>query len=91
MRPSTLARATTTRRPPVTAPARTVARALPESPASAAATAAGASAAGASGAGSGGGSGGDGGGHDSDLIYTEMLRRVREEQEQLGQLINHPF
>jgi hypothetical protein len=80
----------------VTAPARTLARALPESPVSAAATAAGAatagpSAAGASGAGSGGGSGGDGGGHDSDLIYTEMLRRVREEQEQLGQLINHPF
>ena len=44
-------------------------------------------------AGGGGSSGGDGGGggHNSDLIDTEMLRRVREEQEQLGQLINHPF
>ncbi|MGZ4169160.1 MAG: hypothetical protein ACXVRW_06100 [Solirubrobacteraceae bacterium] len=65
-------------------PTRTLARALPES-AAAAAAAAGA-AAGASGA-----AGGGGGGHNSDLIYTEMLRRVREEQEQLAQLINHPF
>ncbi|MGZ4296513.1 MAG: hypothetical protein ACXVE4_05220 [Solirubrobacteraceae bacterium] len=63
-------------------PTRTLARALPESAAAAAAGAA----AGASGA-----AGGGGGGHNSDLIYTEMLRRVREEQEQLGQLINHPF
>ncbi|MGZ4244108.1 MAG: hypothetical protein ACXVSE_07450 [Solirubrobacteraceae bacterium] len=63
-------------------PTRTLARALPESAAAAAAGAA----AGASGA-----AGGGGGGHNSDLIYTEMLRRVREEQEQLAQLINHPF
>lgn len=40
---------------------------------------------------SGGGGGGGGDGHDSDLIYTEVMRRVREEQEQLGQLIDHPF
>jgi hypothetical protein len=39
----------------------------------------------------GAGGGASAGGHSSDLIYTEMLRRVREEQEQLGQLINHPF
>jgi hypothetical protein len=37
------------------------------------------------------GGGGGGGGGDSDLIYTEVMRRVREEQEQLGQLIDHPF
>jgi hypothetical protein len=76
-----LSRAVATARPRPVGPARTLARALPES--------AGASS-GASG-GSGGGGGGGGGGHSSDLIYTEMLRRVREEQEQLGQLINHPF
>jgi len=40
---------------------------------------------------SGGGGGGGGGGQDSDLIYTEVMRRVRQEQEQLGQLISHPF
>ena len=39
----------------------------------------------------GGGGGGGGGGGDSDQIYAEVMRRVREEQEQLGQLINHPF
>jgi hypothetical protein len=38
------------------------------------------------GAGTGGGGGGDG-----DQIYSEVMRRVREEQEQLGQLISHPF
>ena len=41
---------------------------------------------------SGGGAGSSGeGGHDSDLIYSEVLARVRQEQEQLGQLIDHPF
>jgi hypothetical protein len=39
--------------------------------------------------GAGAGSGGAGG--DSDAIYDEVLRRLRQEQEQLGQLINHPF
>jgi hypothetical protein len=34
--------------------------------------------------------GGDAGG-DSDSLYDEVLRRVRQEQEQLGQLIDHPF
>lgn len=42
-------------------------------------------------AGGGGSGGGGGGGQDSDLIYVEVLRRVRQEQEQLGQLIDHPF
>jgi hypothetical protein len=28
---------------------------------------------------------------DSDAIYTEVLHRVRAEQEQLGQIILHPF
>jgi hypothetical protein len=63
-------------------------RALPEAPAvgtSAPATA------GAAVHSTGGGGGASAGGHSSDLIYTEMLRRVREEQEQLGRLINHPF
>ncbi|HEX3689597.1 MAG TPA: hypothetical protein VHV28_07870, partial [Solirubrobacteraceae bacterium] len=101
--PRTLARATST---PRSAPARrTLARALPETPnvgghGSAAAGAAQGAAGGAhssSGGGAGpssgggGGGGGSAGGHSSDLIYGEMLRRVREEQEQLGQLINHPF
>jgi hypothetical protein len=46
----------------------------------------------ASGGAGGDGAGGSGeGGHDSDLIYSEVLARVRQEQEQLGQLINHPF
>jgi hypothetical protein len=40
---------------------------------------------------SGAGGGGGGGGQDSDLIYAEVMRRVRAEQEQLGQLITHPF
>ena len=74
-----VARTVATARPRPAGPVRTLARALPES------------AGGAGGGGSGGGGGGGGGGHNSDLIYTEMLRRVREEQEQLGQLINHPF
>jgi hypothetical protein len=74
-----LSRVVATARPRPAGPARTLARALPES------------AGGATGASGGGGGGGVGGGHNSDLIYTEMLRRVREEQEQLGQLINHPF
>ena len=41
---------------------------------------------------SGGGGGGEhGGGQDSDQIYREVLRRIREEQEQISQLISHPF
>jgi hypothetical protein len=39
----------------------------------------------------GSGSSSLGGGSDSDSVYSEVLRRVREEQEQLGQLIPHPF
>jgi outer membrane receptor protein involved in Fe transport len=39
----------------------------------------------------GGGGGGGGGGSDSDAAYHELLRRVRDEREQLGQLIPHPF
>jgi hypothetical protein len=35
--------------------------------------------------------GGGGGGSDSDAAYHELLRRVRDEREQLGQLIPHPF
>jgi hypothetical protein len=31
------------------------------------------------------------GGGDADAVYDEVLRRVREEQEQLGQIIQHPF
>jgi hypothetical protein len=80
-----VSRAVTTARPRPAGTARTLARALPES----AGSGAGASSGGGAGASAGGGGGG--GGHNSDLIYTEMLRRVREEQEQLGQLINHPF
>jgi hypothetical protein len=37
-----------------------------------------------------GGSGGSGGG-DADAIYDEVLRRLRQEQEQLGNIIPHPF
>jgi hypothetical protein len=37
------------------------------------------------------GGGGAGSGHDSDSAYHDLLRRVTEEQEQLGQLIQHPF
>jgi hypothetical protein len=56
------------------------------------ARASGDSGGGASGGGaSGGGASGGSAGGDSDLIYTEVMRRVREEQEQLGQLIDHPF
>jgi hypothetical protein len=43
------------------------------------------------GASSGGGGGSGEGAGDSGAIYDEVLRRLREEQEQLGQLINHPF
>jgi hypothetical protein len=43
------------------------------------------------GGGAGGGSGGGGGGADSDKSYNEIMHRLREEQEQLGQLIQHPF
>lgn len=32
-----------------------------------------------------------GAGDDTDAIYDEILRRLRQEQEQLGQLIRHPF
>jgi hypothetical protein len=28
---------------------------------------------------------------DPDLAYRDLLLRVREEREQLGQLISHPF
>jgi len=38
-----------------------------------------------------GGGGGGGGGGDADAIYDEILRRLRVEQEQIGQLIPHPF
>jgi hypothetical protein len=38
-----------------------------------------------------GGVSGGGAGGDSDAIYDEVLRRLRQEQEQLGRLINHPF
>lgn len=41
--------------------------------------------------GSGGSGGAGGGGSDSDAAYHDFLRRVREEQEQIGQLIPHPF
>jgi outer membrane receptor protein involved in Fe transport len=37
------------------------------------------------------GAGGAGGGSDGDAAYHEFLRRVRDEREQLGQLIPHPF
>jgi hypothetical protein len=37
------------------------------------------------------GGGGAGGGADSDAAYLELLRRLHQEQEQLGQLIQHPF
>jgi hypothetical protein len=40
---------------------------------------------------SGGGGGGGGAGGDAGAVYDEVLRRVRQEQEQLGQLIPHPF
>jgi hypothetical protein len=39
--------------------------------------------------GASGGGGGEGG--DTDGVYRDVLMRVREEQEQLGQLIWHPF
>ncbi len=71
---------------------------MPAAAGTAAGTAASAAAATAHGAvgggtahGGAGGCGDSAGGHSSELIYGEMLRRVREEQEQLGQLINHPF
>jgi hypothetical protein len=32
-----------------------------------------------------------GAGANTDVIYDEVLRRLRQEQEQLGQLIPHPF
>jgi hypothetical protein len=35
--------------------------------------------------------GSDNSGGDSDQIYIEVMRRVREEQEQIGQVIDHPF
>jgi hypothetical protein len=40
---------------------------------------------------SGGGGGGGGGGAKSDAAYDDLRARLREEQEQLGQLIPHPF
>jgi hypothetical protein len=36
-------------------------------------------------------SGGGGGGADMDHTYREMLRRLREEREQLGQSVSEPF
>ena len=40
----------------------------------------------------GGSTGGGGGeGSDSDAIYAGVLQRLREEKEQLGQMIDHPF
>ena len=50
--------------------------------------AAGSAASAALGAVAGGGSAAAGGG---DAAYDDLLRRLREEQEQLGQLIQHPF
>ena len=45
-----------------------------------------------SGQGLGGSTGGGGGeGSDSDAIYADVLQRLREEKEQLGQMIDHPF
>ncbi len=38
-----------------------------------------------------GGNGSSAGGADSDHIYRELLRRLREEQEQLGQIVDEPF
>jgi hypothetical protein len=35
--------------------------------------------------------GGGGGGADIDHIYRELLRRLREEREQLGQSVSEPF
>jgi hypothetical protein len=34
---------------------------------------------------------GSSGGQGSDASYDELLRRLRDEQEQIGQLIQHPF
>jgi hypothetical protein len=66
-------------------PTRTLSRAATpdDHPGTAAAAAGAATSHGTGGAGGGGG--------DSDLVYADVMRRVREEQEQLGQLINHPF
>jgi hypothetical protein len=45
----------------------------------------------ASSAGDAGGGGSSSGGSDRDSDYHELLGRLRAEQEQLGQLIPHPF
>jgi hypothetical protein len=72
----------------------TVARAMPSSlaaagtQASAALSQAAGSAASAAASAITGGGGSSGGG---DAAYDELLRRLRDEQEQLGQLIQHPF
>jgi hypothetical protein len=73
------------RRPLAAAPARTLARAAADAPA------AGTGGAGGGGGGGGGDGGGGGGGGDGDQVFSEVMRRVREEQEQLGKLISHPF
>jgi hypothetical protein len=86
--PQRLARAPRAARPSTAPPVRTLARAAPG--ADAAADAAGGGGGGGAAAHPSGGGGG-GGGHNSDENFNELLRRVREEQEQLGQLINHPF
>jgi hypothetical protein len=39
----------------------------------------------------GGASGGGAGGADADHIYRELMRRLHEEREQLGQSITEPF
>jgi hypothetical protein len=70
---------------PTSSPSVALARATTAGPASAAVSTPGAG--GSAGAGAGGG---DTGG-DSDAAYRDLLRRVRDEQEQLGQLIPHPF
>jgi hypothetical protein len=67
-------------------PARPAPRTLARQARGSASGADGPSAGGASTTGLGGGGGGDAG-----VIYDEVLRRVRQEQEQLGQLIPHPF
>jgi hypothetical protein len=72
--------------PPTPGAGRTLARAAADGPA--AGSAPGGQ---SSGGGQAGGGGGGGGGGDGDQVFSEVMRRVREEQEQLGQLINHPF
>jgi hypothetical protein len=73
---------------------RVLARATAERPAGdaggATPTGGGGGAAGGSG-GAGGSRGGGDSGADADAAYREVLQHIRAEQEQLGQLIQHPF